>query len=160
MHLYLHLKLTLQPCWSTTSLKAWHRMPCGPLFLRAAFKFGRGVHLALRHKMWKPPITRVQGDFKWTNKSPKLKDGQHARRYSQVTIDTAMNDFNAGQFKARMKKMAAQVNFYLYPNAFLSSELFGAWKLGHIYQIKALVTYLLFYQYRLPCLKTPCIKRQ
>ncbi len=47
-------------------------------------------------------------------------------RYSQVTIDTAMNDFNPGQFKVRIKKMAAHVNFYLYPNAFLSSELFGA----------------------------------
>ncbi len=52
-----------------------------------------------------------------------------------------MNSFNSGQFKVRMKKMAAQVNFYLYANAFLSSELFGVWKLAHICQIKALLTY-------------------
>ncbi len=39
--------------------------------------------------------------------------------------------------------MAAQVNVYLYPNAFLSSELFGAWKLADIYQIKALLNYLM-----------------
>ncbi len=55
-----------------------------------------------------------------------LKDGQHLHRYSQVTIDTAINDFNSGQFKVRMKKMAAQDNFDLYPNAFLPSELLGA----------------------------------
>ncbi len=100
--------------------------------LRAVFKFGRRVHFALRRKMRKPSITRVpailNGLTKWT---------------SQVTIDTAMNDFNSGQFKVRMKKMAAQVNFYLYPNAFLSSELFGAWTLAHIRQIKALLTNLL-----------------
>ncbi len=59
-----------------------------------------------------------------------------------MTIDTATNDFNSGQFKSRMKKMAAQVNFDLYPNAFLPSELLGAWKLAHICQIKALLTYL------------------
>ncbi len=57
-----------------------------------------------------------------------------------MTIDTAMNDFNSGQFKVRMEKMTTQVNFYLYPNAFLSSKLFGAWKLAHICQIKALLT--------------------
>ncbi len=95
-------------------------------FLRAAFKFGRGVHFALRRKNAKTADFSCTSGFKWTNKSPKLKDGQHLRRYSQVTIDTAMNDFNSGQFKVRIKKMAAQVNFYLYPNAFLSSELFSA----------------------------------
>ncbi len=55
---------------------------------------------------------------------PRLKDGQHLRRNGQVTIDTAMNDFNVGQFKIRMMKMAPEVNFYLYLNAFLPSELF------------------------------------
>ncbi len=60
-----------------------------------------------------------------------------------------MNYFNSGQFKVRMKKMAAQVNFYLYPNAFLSSELFGAWKLAHICQIKALLTLLYLRPYNL-----------
>ncbi len=81
-------------------------------------------------------------DFKWTDKSPKLKDGQHLRWNSQVTIDAAMNNFNSGQFKIRMKQMAAQVNFYLCPHVLLSSELFGAWKLAHICQIKALLTYI------------------
>ncbi len=57
-----------------------------------------------------------------------------------MTIDTTMNDFNLGQFKVRMKKIAAKVKFYLYPNVFLSSELFDAWKLAHIRQIKALLT--------------------
>ncbi len=80
-------------------------------------------------------------DFKWTNMSPKLIDGQLLRRYSQVATDTAMNDFNSGQFKVRMKEIAAQVNFYMYPNAFLSSELFGAWKLAPIYQ--KCITYLM-----------------
>ncbi len=49
-----------------------------------------------------------------------------------MTLDMAMNGFNSGQFKPRMKNMAAQVNFYLYLNAVLSPELFGAWKLAHI----------------------------
>ncbi len=31
----------------------------GSIFLRAAFKFGRGVHFVLRRKMRKPPISRV-----------------------------------------------------------------------------------------------------
>ncbi len=43
-----------------------------------------------------------------------------------MTLDTAMNTFNSSQFKIRKKKMAAQVNFYLYLNVFLSPELFGA----------------------------------
>ncbi len=37
--------------------------------------------------------------------------------------------------------MAAQVNFYLYLNAFLSPKLFGAWKLAYIYPIKVFLTY-------------------
>ncbi len=59
-----------------------------------------------------------------------------------MTLDKAMNNFNSGQFKIRMKKMAAQVNFFLYLNAFLSPKLFGAWKLAHTCPIKVLFTYL------------------
>ncbi len=59
-------------------------------------------------------------------KSPKLKDRQHSWRNSQVTLDTAMNNFNSGQPKTRMKEMAALVNFHLHLNAVLSPELFGA----------------------------------
>ncbi len=44
------------------------------------------------------------------------------------------------QFKTRMKKMAAQINFYLYLNAVLPHELFGAWKLAHVCEIKVLPT--------------------
>ncbi len=83
-----------------------------------------------------------------------LKDGQHLRRYGQVTINTAMNDFNSGQFKVRMKKMAAEVNFHLYLNAFLSFKLFGVWKLAQICQIKALLTY-----YLLCCSSTTCSEK-
>ncbi len=65
-------------------------------------------------------------DLSGFQKSPKLRDEQHLRKNSQVTLDTALNDYNSGQFKPRMKKMGAQVNFYWYLNAFLSPELFGA----------------------------------
>ncbi len=37
--------------------------------------------------------------------------------------------------------MAAQVNSYLYLNAVMFTELFGARKLGHICPIKVLLTY-------------------
>ncbi len=60
------------------------------------------------------------------DKSPRLKDEHHLSSNRQVTIDTAMSDFNSGQMKNQTKKMATQVNFYLYLNALLSSELFDA----------------------------------
>ncbi len=84
---------------------------------------------------------RITSDLSGLHKSPKLKDEQHLRRNSHVAIDTAMNDFNSGQFKTQMKKMADEVNVYLYLNAFLSPELFGAWKLAHICPMKVLLTY-------------------
>ncbi len=68
----------------------------------------------------------------------QLKDGQHLRRNSQVALDTNRNDFTSGQFKIRM---SAQVNCFLYLNAFLSPELCGACKLAHICPIKVLLTY-------------------
>ncbi len=64
-------------------------------------------------------------DLGGLNKSPKLKDEQHLRRNSRVAFDTAMNDFNPGQFKIQMKKMAALINFHLFLNALMPSELFG-----------------------------------
>ncbi len=69
------------------------------------------------------------------------KDGHYLRRNSQENLDTAMSDSNLGKFKARMNNMADQINFYLYLNAALSPELFGAWKLAHIYPVKVLLTY-------------------
>ncbi len=127
----------LLSCFTCSILKKWKPLDKTAV-LRPAFKFGRRVHCALRRKMRKLPITRVPAIL---NGLTKLKDGLHSGRNSQVTIETGRNDFNLGQFKIRMKKMAAQVNFYLYPNAFLSSELFGAWMLAYICQIKALLTY-------------------
>ncbi len=59
-------------------------------------------------------------------KSPMLKYEQHLHRNGQVTLDTTMNDFNSGQFKTRMWKIAAQVNFHLYLNVFWSPELLDA----------------------------------
>ncbi len=97
------------------------------LTLRAAFKFGRRVHCALRRKIQKSPITRVPAIIR------KWKVEQHLRwNYSQVTLDTAINDFNSGQFITSMKKMAAQVELYLCLSAFLCPELFSAWRLAHI----------------------------
>ncbi len=81
-------------------------------------------------------------DLSGHHKAPKLKDEQHLRRNSQLTLDTTINDFNSGQFKTRMKKMDAQVDFYLNRNAILSHDLFGAWKLAHICPIKVSLTYL------------------
>ncbi len=43
----------------------------------------------------------------------------------QVTLDRAMND-HSGHSKARVKKVTAQVNLYLFLNALLLSALFGA----------------------------------
>ncbi len=109
--------------------------------------FAQPLNLAkacILRKMWKPPITSdLLSDLSGLNKSPKLMDRQHSRRNSQVTLDMTMNDFNSDQFKTRMKQMAAQVNIYLYLNAVLSPELFGAWKLAHICLIKVLLTYLI-----------------
>ncbi len=56
--------------------------------------------------------------------------------------DACIFDFNSDQCKTQMKKVAAQVDFYLHMNAFLSPELFGAWKLALICPIKVFLTYL------------------
>ncbi len=42
-----------------------------------------------------------------------------------VTLDMVTTNFNSGQLKTQMKKMAAQIDFYISLNAFLSPELFG-----------------------------------
>ncbi len=46
-------------------------------------------------------------------------------RDSYVTLDMAMNVLKLGLFKTRTKKIAAQVECYLYLNAILSPELLG-----------------------------------
>ncbi len=58
-----------------------------------------------------------------------------------MKIDAAMNEFNSGQFKILMKKMAPQVNFDMYLNLLLPPDLFGAWMLADICPKKALLTY-------------------
>ncbi len=61
-------------------------------------------------------------ELRGLHKLPKLKDEPHLRRISQVTFDAA----NSGQLKTRTMQMAAQIIFYLYLNAFMTPELFGA----------------------------------
>ncbi len=51
--------------------------------------------------------------------------GLHSSSSCQVTADTTVNDFNSGEFKTRMKEMAAQAYFYLSQNAFLPLEQYG-----------------------------------
>ncbi len=59
------------------------------------FKFGRHVRFELRRKMRKTAGCSRTSDLSGFHKSPKLKDGQHLRRSSEVNLDTAMNDFNS-----------------------------------------------------------------
>ncbi len=56
----------------------------------------------------------------------------------QATLDTALTDFNPGQFKTPMKKMDAQVEFCL---SLQYSLQCGAWKLAHVCSIKVILTY-------------------
>ncbi len=65
-------------------------------------------------------------DFTAFYKLSKWKDGLYLCSNYQVNFDTALPDFISRQFKTRMKKMAAQVDFYLFLNAFLSCLQFGA----------------------------------
>ncbi len=51
-------------------------------------------------------------------------------------------DFNSGQFKTWMKKMAPQVDLYLSPNDFLSSVQYGAWKFSNVCLVKVLLIIL------------------
>ncbi len=60
-----------------------------------------------------------------------------------MTLDTAINDSNSDQLKARMKKMATLGNLHLYLNAVLSPKLLGVWKLARICPIKVFLTNLL-----------------
>ncbi len=50
----------------------------------------------------------------WDFKSPRLKDGLYLWSKCQVSLDMALNDFNSRQFKTGMKKMTAQVYFWLF----------------------------------------------
>ncbi len=60
------------------------------------------------------------------DKSPKWRHGLHLRSKCQMKFDAAPNDFNSCQFKKRMKKITAQVDFCLFLIAFLFCLQFGA----------------------------------
>ncbi len=78
---------------------------------RATFKLYRRVHIALRHKMPKPPISR------------------HPVERRAVIMKPMPSDLRHGQFKTfKMKKMTVQVDFWLFVNAFLAGVQYIAHK--------------------------------
>ncbi len=131
---------------SSYRLRAGVFDPC----IRAVFKFGQRVHFALRSKMHRPPIS---SDLTGLNKLLKWRGGLNLWSKTQVVLDTALVDFNPGQFKTRAKRMAAQVAFCLSLNAFLSRVQNGTWKLAHVCPIKFLITYLIQFIWRQSCAK-------
>ncbi len=98
----------------------WITFNSGALSLRYFHAKNRNIE-----KLRKPPITRIV-----------------IRRNSEMTLAKALNDYNSGQFKPWMTKMAAQVYFQLYLIAVLSPGLFGDWRLAYICQIKVKLPYL------------------
>ncbi len=65
---------------------------------------------------WTRPLNLADDRSLTDDRSCKLKDGQYLRGNSPVTPNKVMSDFNSGQFKIWMKKIAAQVYFYLSNN--------------------------------------------
>ncbi len=134
MHLYLNLKQLIFCCFVANFfyLNQIITMLSFPYiylyhypFFRAAFKIVRRVHFALRRKMLKPPIARLPAIYL------DLKIAQVKRRNAfmkQLSRDLrrGSTDFISCQFKAQMKKMAAQIDFCLLCNAFLSFLQYGA----------------------------------
>ncbi len=92
----------------------------GKRFLRpfAAYKCGWRGHFSLRCKMLKPPIARFPA-IKLDLINRPSGETNTIYEASQVSLDTALTDFNPGKLQAWMKKMAAQVDFCLSLNAFL-----------------------------------------
>ncbi len=79
---------------------------------------GTRVHFALRLEMLKSPIARLPAIFLDFINRPSGE--------TEVKFDAAVTDLNSRQFKTPMKKMAAQVDFYLLFSAFLSCLQFRA----------------------------------
>ncbi len=79
---------------------------------------GTRVHFVLRLEMLKSPIARLPAIFLDFINRPSGE--------TEVKFDAGLTDFNSRQFKTRMMKMAAQVDFYLLLSAFLSCSQFGA----------------------------------
>ncbi len=87
---------------------------CTTKHFLTAFKCGRRVHFALQRKMLLPPIAHlpeIKLDF--INRPSGEKDCIY-----EAIVGTALTNFNPGQFKTWMKKMAAHVNFCLFLNVF------------------------------------------
>ncbi len=101
-----------------------------------------------RHINWagaqNATITNCSPSSKLTglNQSQKWRDILHFWSNCQVPFDTGLADFNPGHFKTWMKKVAAQVNFCLSCNAFLSQVQYGAWKWAHVCSIEVWLTLL------------------
>ncbi len=83
-------------------------------FFRAVFKHGRRVYFCA------PAQNAKTVDLSGLKKSLEWMDGLNLQSNCYVTFDTAMNNLSAGQFKALMKKTAAQNDFRLPLNIFLS----------------------------------------
>ncbi len=76
-------------------------------------------------------LTGILKSFKW-------RDGLHLRSKGQVSFDTALTDFNSRQLKTWMKKMTAQVNFWI----FFCLACNTVPKIGTLVLMKVLLTYL------------------
>ncbi len=64
--------------------------------------FERHLKIGPTHAFCAPASNAKTADYSfisYINESPKFKDAQQFQRNSQVTLDTAMNDFNLDQFK-------------------------------------------------------------
>ncbi len=85
------------------------------------------------------PSSHLNGLYK----SPKWKDGLRLWNKGQANFDTALTEFNARQFKTRMKKTAAQGKFFCFLMFFFSVWL-AIWclKISTFVLIKVLLTYL------------------
>ncbi len=80
-------------------------------------KVSKCMYFAPRRKMLKPSIT---------------------------PLPVALTDFHSRQFKTWMKKLATQVDFCLFLNAFLHRVQWGAWKSAQVCLIKVLLAYCQF----------------
>ncbi len=92
--------------------------------IRAVFTFGLRVRFALRRKMRKPRITDLSG----LDKPPKLKDGHHSRRSRQVTLDTALRDFEGNRLI--FEKTPSPVSIPPYQNGTMAKD---AWWIRKVY---------------------------
>ncbi len=94
----------------------------------------------------------LSSDLTRLNKSHKWSDGLHLWSSIQVDFGIALADFNSGQFKTRLKKMAAHSDFCFFLLAFLYGVLYGAWKLASVLD-KDLVYLLSFFILSKKCWK-------